>query len=196
MPSVGGQIRVYGIPGTLTKLGNIRREPQRAMRAAAVDRGAISVARFQTELTAEYQSEWATGQIARSMRAKVKNERDGVSIQFTARSGARDHLQYITAAVPGGFNKFPVVPFEIVPVASKLLHIRFPGHVRRFIQDPTTGRLSGAKGGRILAKKVWWGHKSGGFHRDVIVEVAQSEGQSFVADMMAAVAESIAKATR
>jgi hypothetical protein len=166
------------------------------MREAATKRTTETVARFQAEMNAEYLSAWATGQIARSIKAKVRNEKDGISVSFSALSGARNHLQYITAAMSGGFDDFPVEPYTLKPAHARLLAIRFPGRTRRFIRNKETGRMGGARAGAILKKQVEWGSATGGFDRDVIVEVSQSEGASFVADVTAAVAASITKATR
>lgn len=194
--STGSGIRITGTADVLTKLGNIRREPQKAMRRAASARASKTVMEFQRQMNAEYKSAWATGQIARGIKGRVKNEKDGVSISFGAPMGAREHLQYITAAVPGGFSRFPVAPYVMTAEPGRSLRIRFPGRARAFIQDPATGRLSGAKEGGIVRKSVLWGSNSGGFKRDVIVEVSQSEGAIFVAEMMAAVAASIGKTTK
>lgn len=194
MPSIalGTTVQISGTKEAITAAGNIRRAPQRALRAAAVARSDQTVARFRQELLGEYHSPWATGQIARSVRAKVNNTNTGVSVTFTANSGARDHIQYITAVVGGGFDKFPVRPFTIKPIHYKYLYIRFPGRARAFIQNKDTGKIEGSRSGRIRAKKVLWGSKSGGFHRDVITEVAQSEGQIFVQDVIEAFKASLA----
>jgi hypothetical protein len=55
--------------------------------------------------------------------------------------------------------------------------------------------MEGSKPGAIYAKQVMWGSMTGGFHRDVIAEVAQSEGAAFVSDVQAAVAASITQST-
>lgn len=197
MPRVAPSIRVTGAKESITKAGNIRPAALKSMRAAATERGKEAVARFQREMLAEYQSPWATGSIARSLKVVVKNEADGVSVSFSAQSGARNHIDYITGILPSSyFREFPVRPFVIKPVYAKLLKIRQSGQVRKFIQDPTTGRMQGATGGPILKAQVLWGSGSGGFQRDVIADVTQSEGASFVADMEAAVANAISETTR
>jgi len=197
MPSIpiGAAIRVSGTKETITAAGNIRRVPQRALREAALARAADTESRLKSEMDSEYRSAWATGEISRSVRLKVKNTSDGISAQLLASDGARGHLAYITALAPGGFNTFPVAPFHMVPKNYKYLTIRMPGHARNFIRNPDTGKLAGAKSSKIRAKSVMWGSKSGGFHRDVIAEVIQSEGELFVRDVTTAFAASMQSIT-
>lgn len=209
MVNIGPRVHIRGAPEMLTKAGNIRRNALAEMRSAALARATESQARFARELGAEYRSPWAHNQVGKSIRAKVRNEKDGISIQFTARSGARDHIRYITGILPDSEWKrspYPVVPFEIkahdIGGRTGAIKIRQPGKVRKFIRNADTGLMEGARPGPILKKKVMWGlsdykgyQGSGGFHRDAIAEISAAEGQSFVADMMAAVAAAIAKST-
>jgi len=191
MRSLGARVHISGTKEALTKSGNIRPKALANLRAATIERSSQSVARYRSEMRAEYNSPWAHGQVGKSIKAKVKNEKDGVSVQFTALGGDRDHIVFLTNMFPGESN-FLKAPFTIGPLPDKrVMNIRAPGKVRNFIQDPATGRMGGSKAGVWRrAKKV-----TVGFNRDVLAEVSQSEGENFVADVYAAVAAAIAQST-
>lgn len=198
MTSFGTRIQITGAAEAMTKAGNIRPAALANLRKAALGRSKQSEIRFRSEMGAAYTSPYAHNQVGRSIKAKVRNEKAGVSVQFTARGGDRDHIRYITGMLSDSeWKDFPRGPFIIKPQSYKgMLRIRLPGQVRLFIQNQTTGRMEGSENpSAIFKKKVMWGSKSGGFSRDVMAEVTQSEGQSFASDVYAAVAEAIGQNT-
>lgn len=198
MRNIGTRIHITGAKEAMTKAGNIRPAALANLRKATLARGKLGEARFQSEMGAAYNSPYAHNQVGKSIRAKVKNEKDGVSVQFTALGGDRDHIRYITGMLPDSeWKEFPRGPFPIIATEKKALRIRYPGHVRTFIQSPITGQMEGSKYPSVffVGKSVMWGSKTGGFSRDVLAEVSQSEGQSFASDMYAAVAEAISQST-
>jgi hypothetical protein len=150
--------------------------------------------RFNTELTSEYHSQWATHRIAH-VKAIVKQAGGGVDIEFKI-PNVRE-LQYITGVLDDSyFTDFPVEPFEITPVNGKWLRIPFPHSGARAFTRGEGGRFTGSKKGDAIYKRsVLWGNKTGGFRRDVIAEVAAEEGENFVADMEEAVRGAIVEVT-
>lgn len=192
-------IRIEGIKDVNGKVHTFSTHALQEIRAAARERAQQSVFRFKQEMAREYTSKWATGMLAKGITFKTFIVNDGVNVQFYIAD--RRELRYVTALMGGHFQNFPVGPFVLVPVSGKAMRIRFPNSfARQFIRGPK-GQFAGAKGAGegfpsgILVRRVLWGKRTGGFSRDVLSEVAQSEGELFVRDMMAAVQGTIAKMT-
>lgn len=195
MTSLISGVRIHGAKEVLTKTGKIRPAALKRMREVTQARADDTVARYRQAMGKEYTSQWATGALARSVKADVKNEEDGVSVSIKI-ANLRE-LQYVTGILPDSyFKSFPIGEFWIAPKNVKLLSIRLPGHVRKFIQNPVTGRMEGSKAGRFLSKGVMWGTKGGASNEDVIAQVTAAEAQSFAEDLQAAVASGISEATK
>jgi hypothetical protein len=170
----------------------------KAIREKAAKRANQTVAKFQQEMAQEYTSQWATGLLARGITHKTIISGDGVDVQFFIKD--RKELRYVTAALGGYFQQFPVGPFVIKPTSGKALSIPLPAGGRAFTRG-AGGRFTGSRafneefGGRIAVKQVLWGRKTGGFSRDVISEVMQEESVLFVQDMQEAVQGAIVQVT-
>lgn len=204
MPSSFG-IRISGIPDVQGRITKFNARTLASIQQKAEVRSAKTVEAFQAAFAAEYTSAWSTGKLAAGIVAKVMQSNGGVNVQLLIPN--RRELQYVTAAFGGHFQDFPVRPFVIVPTSRKFLLIPFPtGLARRFIRGKG-GRFAGSspnpgasdEGGDgipgILVRRVLWGKRTGGFSRDVITEVSQTEGALFVDDMQQAVKKSIVELT-
>ena len=200
MPTPILGLRIEGGTDAAGKVHVFSSQSLQEVRRAAQERARQTVFTFKQEMAREYTSKWATGMLARGITFKTAISNDGVDVQFFIAD--RRELRYVTALMGGHFQRFPVGPFAIVPVAGKALRIRFPNSMaRQFIRGPK-GQFAGSLGGGedgprpgILVRRVIWGRRTGGFSRDVISEVAQQEGALFVRDVMAAVEGSIVKMT-
>lgn len=196
----------FRITGGKTASGKLRKLNEATLanlRNAADARAKLFVERMREELLAEYQSQWAKGAVAKSLKYTATIKGNGVDVKFFF--GNLRELQYITAMGGGHFQNFPVTPFIITPSTRKALKIPFPNSfARQFIRDKASGQFRGAKSTRgpdgeftsgILVRKVLWGNKTGGFRRDVISEVAEDEGARFIQDMHDAVSQAIVTVT-
>lgn len=197
----GVGVSVSGLRDVQGRVHKFGPESLSALKQAAIQRADVSIARFKTELGREYTSKWATGRVARGMTHKVIQSTDGVDVQFFV-NDVRE-LRYITSLLGGHFQRFPVGPFVIQPTSRKSLLIPFPNSLaRQFIRGPK-GQFQGSRGGGedgprpgILVKRVLWGRRTGGFSRDVLREVAEQEGDLFVADVVQSMQTSVNKMTR
>jgi hypothetical protein len=129
--------------------------------------------------------------LARGITFKTFQRGDGVDVKFYIQE--RKELRYVTAALGGHFDHFPVGPFKIRAKPPKMyLKIPFPNPMARRYTQGAGGKLTGSRpGGAILVKEVLWGSRTGGFSRDVITEVAAQEGALFVKDVEEAVLKAI-----
>lgn len=189
-------VRIVGARDAQGRIARLSPDALNQIQKATERRAQITRDRFQIEMAREYTSQWATGQLARGITFKTFKKGNGVQIQFFIRD--RRELRFVTAALGGHFQQFPVGPFVIKAndPAGKLA-IRLPpgGHTRRFLRG-AKGKFAGSRAGNaIIVKEVLWGNKSGGFSRDVISEVAEQEGALFVQDVQNAVGIAISKAT-
>jgi len=196
--------RVTGVPQAQAQTKRFAQVSVQELQEATKDRARQTVFRFKEEMGAAYRSQWATGELAKGITFKSRATPDGMEVNFFI--AERRELRFVTAMMGGHFRHFPVAPFVIVPKFKKFLLLRFPsGFSRRFIRG-SKGQFAGSQpsgGGEdgegvpgILVKRVIWGKKSGGFHRDVISEVAESEAQFFIGDVTAAVSAAITKTMR
>jgi hypothetical protein len=196
----GTSIQMSGVQDALGRVHKFGPESLAALKVAATSRADVSVSRFRTEMGREYTSKWATGRLARGITHKVIQSENGVDVQFFIND--ERELRYVTALLGGHFQRFPVGPFVILPRIKKSLMIPFPNSLaRQFIRGPK-GQFQGSRGGGedgprpgILVKRVLWGRRTGGFSRDVLSEVAASEGELFVADVTQSMEKSVKKMT-
>lgn len=189
---IGLSFRIEGATDAAGKVQQFNRETLKAIREKAKERAAQTVFRFQTEMEREYTSAWATGMLARGITYRTFVKGEGIEVKFYIQN--RQELRYVTAALGGYFQQFPVGPFIIKPTRAKTLLIPFPNSLARQFIRGEGGRFKGSKGGSegepapgIRVRQVLWGRRTGGFSRDVISEVLASESALFVKDMTAAV---------
>jgi hypothetical protein len=129
---------------------------------------------MRAEMAIAYTSRNATGRIARSIGYRTEISGNGVVVSFTV--GGFRELQFITSLGGGYFQNYPVGPYVIQPR---------PGRKNLRIQY--------RNGEVIYPLQVLWGSETGGFERDVLAEVGQSEGQQFTEDIMAEFNKAIAE---
>lgn len=185
MVSPGLGFRIEGIEDAQGALREMGPRTLDRLQKKAKTRADKTAERFNREIRGEYTSQWATGRLA-NVRAHVQTDGDGVTVDFSI-PNVRE-LEFVTAILPDSyFTEFPVEPFEIVPVEAKYLRIPLPAGGRLFTRG-AGGRFTGSRAGdAAYTKLARWGSKTGGFRRDVIGEVAQAEGEEFIADMEEAV---------
>lgn len=191
----------YQVVGAEDVLGRVRALGPKAverLRQRAAELADDAQARFRAELGGAYHSQWATGELARSVKAHVEPlGSEGVSVSFSF--GDPKALQFVTALGGGVWKSFPREPFWIYRrPGTKALAIPLPGaKARRFIQEGSTGRMAGSKKGSYIRTPgpVYLGKKTGGFEKDVIAEVGTKEGQRFVEEMHSAVKSAIVDIT-
>lgn len=195
MPIPNMSFRIEGATDAAGKVQQFSPAALAAIRRAAKDRASRSVGTMRNEMAQEYTSKWATGMLARGITYRTFISGNGIDVKFYIQD--RRELRYVTALLGGHFQRFPVGPFVIIPKRARNLRIPFPGSfARRFIRGPEKGQFAGSqKGGAIFVKSVIWGNKTGGFSRDVLSEVTQTEGALFVQDMMSAVQGVVVKTT-
>lgn len=196
MPNVIAGYRITGAEDAQGRVHNFSNDALQEIRKQAQRRARQTVLRFKEEMGREYTSAWATGMLARGITFKTAITGNGVDIQFFIQD--RRELRYVTAALGGHFQRFPVGPFVIRPTGGgKALSIRFPSSLARQFIRGKNGTFAGSRGGRsgIVVKSVLWGKRTGGFSRDVISEVAEEEGALFVQDMTRAVEKAVVKMT-
>jgi len=190
MPSLS--FRVEGAADASGKITKFNQAALKLIQQKAAERADKTVLRFKEEMAREYTSAWATGMLARGITHKTFVKGNGVEVKFYIEG--RKELRYVTAALGGQWQQFPVGPFVIRPVKAKSLLVPFPNSSARQFLRGAGGRFRGsastaeAEGGPgIRVKQVLWGSRTGGFSRDVISEVAASESVLFVEDLTSAV---------
>lgn len=123
-----------------------------------------------------YTSRSATGRLGRSIGYRTQLTSNGISVSFVI-ANFRE-LSFVTSLAGGYFQSYPVGPYIIEPnPPKKHLRIQF------------------RSGEVIYPLRVLWGSESGGFERDVLSEVGQSEGEAFVQDIMAEFQQAIGELT-
>jgi hypothetical protein len=197
-PLVG--VRITGAKDAQGRVHKFSSDALQEIRKEAQERARRTVLRFKEEMSREYTSAWATGQLARGITYKTFISGNGVDVKFYIQD--RRELRYVTAALGGHFQRFPVGPFVIRPRNRRSLLVPFPNSLARQFIRGKNGQFAGSKGGGedgprpgILVRSVLWGKRTGGFSRDVISEVAQEEGTLFVQDMQQAVQNAIVEMT-
>ena len=129
---------------------------------------------MRAEMAMAYTSREATGRVGRSIGYRTQLTENGVQVSFVI--GAFRELEFITSLAGGHFQNYPVGPYIIAPnPPKKNLRIQF-------------------RSGEIhYPLRVVWGSETGGFERDVLAEVGQSEGESFMADVLEEFNQAIAE---
>jgi|SRR6185503_3106543 len=187
-------VRITGAADASGRVGKLSTRALKELKKAAEVRAQKTKDRFQTEMAREYTSAYATGQLARGITYRAFQSGNGVDVKFFIQD--RRELRYLTAALGGHFQRFPVGPFVIQAQEGRSLRIPLAGPLARQFIRGKKGRFTGSRGGgAIYVKKVLWGNKTGGFSRDVISEVAEQEGALFVKDVQAAVGIAIQAVT-
>lgn len=168
------EVRFGGLRKATGKIHNFQATTLERLREATQRRAKQSRDRMRAEMAAAYTSRSATGRIGRSIGYRTQLTENGITVSFVI--GAFRELQFITALAGGHFQNYPVGPYIIAPnPPKKNLRIQF------------------RSGEVIYPLAVLWGSESGGFERDVLSEVGQSEGESFMADVTAAFNQAIAE---
>lgn len=191
MPQINLGFRIEGATDAAGRVQQFPRDVLEQINQAAQERAKQTVSHFQREMAREYTSAYATGLLARGITYKTFIKGNGVNVQFQIQD--RRELRYVTALLGGHFRQFPVGPFIIRPRTGGTLRIPF---ARTFLRG-SKGQFRGSTpaAGFMLVKQVLWGSRSGGFPRDVLSEVAQSESVLFVEDMQRAVQNAIVTMT-
>jgi hypothetical protein len=168
------EVRFHGQEKARKKVHQFRATTLEKLREAAQRRAKISRDRMRAEMAMAYSSRHATGRLGRSIGYRTELTENGVNVSFVI--GAFRELSFVTALAGGHFQNYPVGPFIIEPnPPKKHLRIQF------------------RSGEVIYPLRVLWGSESGGFERDVLAEVGQSEGESFVSDILAEFDKAIAE---
>lgn len=189
-------LRIEGAKDAGGRVHRFNDQSLQDLQKAAKDRADQTVNQIRIQMATEYTSKWAQGRLARGVRSKVEINGNGVDVEILIPEYRE--LRYVTSLLQGHFQNFPVRPFAILPVTRKALLIPFPNPMARQFIRGKGGRFAGSLGGGedgprpgILVKRVLWGRRTGGFARDVLRDVAESEGALFVDDMIKSMQGSI-----
>jgi hypothetical protein len=180
--------RIRNVAEVNGKLTRFNGDVLSRLRQKARDRANQSAGELRYQMRLEYRK--GTGALAESVTYRTFQRDDGIEVRFYI--AERRELSYVTAALGGHFQHFPVRPFIIRPRNGRRLVI----HAEGFSDVARGGRFQSL--GRVPVKVVQyvrWGSQTGGFHRDVITEVGEQEGAAFVEDMNQAVSQAIVEMT-